>query len=775
MRPVTDAALIEALERQPQMTAGPRPVTDPAILEQLERSPTAMETAADVGESGIRGFNRGLAGVVTAPYRAIDWLGEKATGGGFLPNAEDMPLYRQFLQQPEPETRAGRFSQSAGEALGGSAVPAAGIMQQAGRLSLNAPAVGNLADRFLRPVATAPTAATAIDVAASTGAGLAQESAREAGANPLAQTAASLAGGIVPVVGVNAAARQVPGIVESAAKRIGIHASADGAEPPFTATPGAQDRAAQMIADQLSRSGRSVDDLRGMLAKANEARDFGPPSLAQNALAPVDLDEGLQRLAGSAARQHPEAANIGQAFISARQTGLTPPEGPHAAAAMGLPTRPAFANPITGAQAQRSLGSSFETPKDQFVPMGQMERVRDALKRSLRIRDEGHHGHLDNAYRTEQAIVREGKLEANQLYGEMRAASQGYDIRPHIQPVIDKIAIQVQSPDMGPTTAKLLRRALTEFTTGTGANRQLVSSLNAFDEAKRAVDAIIETAARAGNNNVGRILRGTPENPGLLRELLDAVDGITHNNVGPVYRSARGAFSSNTELREAIDLGRKAFRENSDVTADHFASLSGTTEQKLFRLGLLESFEQHMGRQKRTADVTQAFDNPRVQDLLSTVVPRSEDGSAAFATRPERLGRFLDNEKRMIKTRDVVRGGSTTARNLADDEAFETLSTLVDQFRTIPSAWSIGIRAIEYALDKAFGMRAETAKALAQMLFTAEPARRAEVLARVSSRMGPERMLRFNAALQEAQQATAGAITAQTPMLSAPAPQAQQQ
>lgn len=774
MTPVTDAALIEQLERSTAPPAARRPVTDPALLEQLDAPLSTAETAADVGESTVRGFNRGVANLAMLPLRASAWL-TGTQGRGFAGAGEQ--LLSPYLNQPEPETRAGRYAQSTGEALGGSIVPGGVIMRAASKVPLSGQALPTLADRFLRPVATAPGTATAIDLAASTGSGLAQEGAREAGGGPLAQTAAGLAGGVVPVVAATAAARQAGPAAMALRRKIGIHASADGAEPPFTATPRAQDRAVQMIADQLSRSGRSVDDLRGILAEADQARNFGPPSLAQNALAPVDLDEGLQRLAGSAARQHPEAANIGQTFISARQTGITPPEGARAqaAAAMGLPTRAAFAAPITGAQAQRRLGSSFETPQDQFVPMGQMERVRDALKRSLRIRDEGHHGHLDNAYRTEQAIVREGKLEANKLYGEMRAASQGYDIRPHIQPVIDKVIVQIQSPDIGPTTAKLLRRALAEFTTGTGANRQLVSSLNAFDEAKRAVDAIIETAARAGNNNVGRILRGTPENPGLLRELLDAVDGITHNNAGQSYRAARGAFSSNSELREAIELGRKAFRENSDVTADHFASLSGATEQKLFRLGLLESFEQHMGRQKRTADVTQAFENPRVQDLLSTVVPRSEDGSAAFATRPERLGRFLESERRMIKTRDVVRGGSTTARNLADDEAFETLSTLVDNFRTIPSAWGIVIKSIEYALDKAFGMRAETAKALAQMLFTADPARRAEVLTRVSQRMGPERLLRFNAALQEAQQATAGAITAQTPMLSAPASQPQQQ
>src|SRR5690606_16767791 len=117
----------------------PTDVIRQALAKRFPRQPTTAETVADVGEQAIRGLSRGIVGTVTLPYRAIDWVGEKITGGDFLPNVEDMPLYKPFLQQPEPTTTAGRYARAAGEAVGASALPTAGFVSQASRLAALAP------------------------------------------------------------------------------------------------------------------------------------------------------------------------------------------------------------------------------------------------------------------------------------------------------------------------------------------------------------------------------------------------------------------------------------------------------------------------------------------------------------------------------------------------------------------------------------------------------------------------------------------------------------
>lgn len=719
---------------------------------------TTAETVVDVGMEGTAGINRGVdsfLNFVGMPARAaFNALGANIPEARILSRAN---------VERTPETRAGRFAGSMGEALGSSVVPSAAVLQQANRLRLAAPSLPSLSESLLRPVAAAPTAATTIDVAASLGAGGAQEAAREGGGGPIAQTAASLAGGVVPVVGATSAARTMARAGEAGAQRFGIRASADGAEPVIP--PRAQDRADQMLADTLTRAGVSADDIRRTLGGVQEARTLGPGSRAADATALVDLDPSLQRLAGSVARQSTEAANHARTFMRARHTGVTPSVGTlHPA--HGIPTRPELSPPVTGAQAMRAHGTSYGTPDDRLVPMGQLERLKDALKRSLRIRDEDHHGHGANAYRTEQGMIAGAKNEAKNLYGETYAAGRGVDLTGPLTPVFRQWAERSKSEPQPVEAA--LRRAMRLFFTREGA---LVTDIQRFDKAKQYLDGQIEKlfqSVEGRNRYLGGILNE------MKNDLLRVVDTITTSDMGSKYKAARGAFSSQMEAREALEFGRSAFRGDPNVTADGFAAMT-EGQQKLARLGYFGEAEQAMSGLQRNADATRIFSTPRQQEVLQIMIPRSERGSAAFHNRPERFGKYIEGERQMIETRDVVRGGSPTARNLADDEAFEVLNSVVEQFKNNPSTWTFGKLAVDYAISKAFGMRADTAKALGEMLFTADPTRRGEIIQRVAQRMGPERMLRFSQILQEAQQSGAASIFASTGNLASGAAAATQQ
>lgn len=169
-----------------------------------KESPGVLGYAADVGEQAIRGINKGLTNIATVPYRAVDWAVEKITGGQGLPDVETMPLYKQFLDQPEARTTPGRYAAKAGEVVGASALPVATVMANAGRLAALAPTttMRALGQTVGQNIVAAPGAAAALDIASGTTGGIAEQGAKEAGFGSTGQTIAGMAGSLIPGIGM---------------------------------------------------------------------------------------------------------------------------------------------------------------------------------------------------------------------------------------------------------------------------------------------------------------------------------------------------------------------------------------------------------------------------------------------------------------------------------------------------------------------------------------------------------------------------------------------
>lgn len=720
---------------------------DAPVVAEPRASNDEPSVAADIAWKLPAGINSGVDSLINLPYNLIRWPTNLATGRETLP---DVKYLRRFNADRPAETTPGRFAEATGEAIGSSILPTGFFLSKAEKLAKLKPetvprAFGERIGAFF---AETPGRAVAADAVGATAAGVGQQMAREAGLGPGFEIAAGAAAPVVPVAvatgGERILRRGAEAISPTLARwrangdailrKLGVEASADGGLPPNV---GAQAASDQIIANQLRRAGLTVDDIETALTSAAEARRFHSSGAAQDALAPVDLDPSLQRLAGSLVRSSPEAANVASDFMYARQSGLSPARGELPPSA-GLPTRDMLAKPKAGAP-----------------PMGQMERVRDAMKRALLIRDEDFHGHAANANRTDQAILRAAREEAQALYGDAYAAGGNINVRPTVEPVLDRWR-NASAEEPGPVSAAI-KRGIRLFETERGP----VTSVERFDKAKQYLDGEIEKlfeSAQGRNRYLGGVLTK------FKNELLDAVDNIGTSDLGTKYKAARGAYGSHMESREALQMGRDAFKADSDIGVDAFRSLADNPgQQKLFRLGLLSGFEKQAGASKRTADITQIFENPRIQELLSEVIPRSGRGTAEFADRPERFGRYLGNEKTMIQTRNEVAGNSKTAQRLADDEAYEQLQAVFEQFHS-PSILGYAKKITQWSLNKAFGYRADTAAAMADDLFTADPARRAQLLARVRERMGQERFVYFSHLMQQQRQqlapAKAAAVTA---------------
>ncbi len=180
--------------------SGSSTTTSSGMPRVRDEGPPLADSLMEGAEYLVRGFNKGLVGLGTLPYRGVDWVGEKLTGGDFLPNVEEMSAYKPFLQQPEPETDVGRYAEAIGEATGSSAIPSAGILSNAQRMAAIAPtnAVKSAVQQLGTQVSARPGAAVAADLVASAGAGAGQQAAEDSGFGPTGQMIAGLAGGMAP-------------------------------------------------------------------------------------------------------------------------------------------------------------------------------------------------------------------------------------------------------------------------------------------------------------------------------------------------------------------------------------------------------------------------------------------------------------------------------------------------------------------------------------------------------------------------------------------------
>jgi len=498
---------------------------------------------------------------------------------------------------------------------------------------------------------------------------------------------------------------------------------------------GAGDAADEIMTQWMRSGGDNPAALQKKIDDATEAGRLYSNSSAVDATMLADVSPSMQKLAGAATRSSPEAAAQASTVIKARQTGVAPIGDAEQAIAdaAGLVTR----NPL----AKRVKGEK---------PAGQFERVGDAFKRALTIHDKDFHKMGENAYQTEKSMMAALKVEADKLYGEARKASENFNVAPVVQPVIQKWAGEIDMLPIG--EAGLVRKALRQFTMGNG---NVVTSLDAFDKGKRAVDGLIGRARTAGDNNAVRVLTGIKD------EMVSAVDSVGTQDIGRKYAAARDYYSSQMDLMDALELGRKAFRDNPEALVDQFRAMS-TGQQKMFRLGVLESFKKEAGGKKRSADVVQMFETPRMQDLLREVIPRS--GGKVYATRPERFGDYLQNEKAMIGTRDAVTGNSQTQPRAMDDALFarQTASEIFDRVRSQPSLLSWGLELGSAAMNKVFGFREDVAAELARRLFTANPQERERILTALQQRMGQSRFDEWVNTLNTAAQqiGSAGAIAA---------------
>lgn len=517
--------------------------------------------------------------------------------------------------------------------------------------------------------------------------------------------------------------------------------------PPMRApdAEGAERAALSVIGQQLTRAGVTPQQLQQRLDDLSETRRFYSNSQAADAMALADIDPSLQRLAGAAARQQPEAYNIAERFIRTRQTGHSAPEFVEEMTLRGLPSKPQF------------------DVNDTDTVAGQFDRINDALKRAYGLTDKKFHGHERNGYRTALKISEQQRERADETYTAAMKLAEAVDVQKYLAPtykdILDDIS-QMTDSFRGPAQ-RMIKRLMSAKT------------LRDFDREKRVADSVI---SRYYNKNSDRMA------PEIGRELNDIKNRLLaslddHPSFGGAYKDARKAWQSDQEFIEALDAGRNAFKSGERKALEEYAMLGKKPGmeaadkdrldelQKLYRLGMLDALYEKRPASGR--DVTKLFEDPKTARILSGVF-KQRKGTFSPQEQGRRLEGLLRDESAGIETRNKVLGGSPTARNLQDDaqlQFMQEIEEVVASARSSQPVTAFVERQVTRAIETLFGFRADTAQAIADKLFNADPTVRQLTVIQLREFMGNERMELFqrfmaglNQRLSRASATTAGGM-----------------
>jgi hypothetical protein len=274
-----------------------------------------------------------------------------------------------------------------------------------------------------------------------------------------------------------------------------------------------------------------------------------------------------------------------------------------------------------------------------------------------------------------------------------------------------------------------------------------INTVQRFDAAKKQLDDVIESSMQPST------IPGAAARPtNLTRELMQFRSGLMDRVHEPnaqglptknvAYQEARDAWGSAAENQQAVQAGREAFRDGSEISAENFRNLT-PSQQRLFRIGASDSINMMMGTKRPGNDVTQLFQQRRVRDLMAEMIPESR-GNGVFADRQARFGDYMNRQERMVRTRNEALGGSQTAQRGVDDDVFKNDAALsmIDRFRTM-GLKEFALEQIAHVGRQMFGFSQDVAHHLAERLTTTDPVQRAQFIAEITAAAGPQRAQRL--------------------------------
>lgn len=279
---------------------------------------------------------------------------------------------------------------------------------------------------------------------------------------------------------------------------------------------------------------------------------------------------------------------------------------------------------------------------DPTVSTGQAARVSDDAAQALAG------GKTKSANQTVDELLEERKRAAGPLYEGAKKFSDPIDVAPILSHLEQRLG-----EAKGPIRAALER-----------ARRMLVdpegnpeSRLASLHEAKLALDEMMD---RSAQNSLGNTARREVRE--IQTMLLGAMDQGSHG----LYAAARARFAGPSRSMEAVQMGRRIFAEDAEITAKEIRNLS-PTDREFFTVGVIQAVRDRAQLTANTGDVVRNIvGNPRLRERLGAAVPNAKDFTNFVFD--------LEREAAMSRTLAKTRGSRTTPLKESVEDAGETVA-----------------------------------------------------------------------------------------------------
>jgi len=170
-------------------------------------------------------------------------------------------------------------------------------------------------------------------------------------------------------------------------------------------------------------------------------------------------------------------------------------------------------------------------------------------------------------------------------------------------------------------------------------------TLKALHYGKMALDDMIDSAVRSGNNQAARNLTT------MKKQWLQEMDAVS-----PDYARGRGIYAGHAANQRAMDMGRKSVLVHPDQAAKEMAGMSAS-EREFYRQGFM---------QKVTEQIENAPDKGNmVNRIFGTKTKRDRMKAILGEERYNELAKKFDVENKMYDTYGKVNVGSDTAQRMA--------------------------------------------------------------------------------------------------------------
>lgn len=718
---IGDPGLIAALEARAVQTAA-TPVGDPDLIAALESKAKKPEVsvALDVAKQAITSPFQGFNNLYYLPNSAVNFLSSKLGG----PEA----LLGVGPENPagEPETAAGRYTQSIGEQLGASAIPAAGLAMR-GANALVRP-LGYLADYLL----------------GSAGAGTAVQAVRDYGGGPIAQTVAGMVGGIGGAAAGTMAART--GRVAGAAYKYGRDMARGAESIPGDAASGPYQAGLTKVADTLAEAGvgpgqleRQVAppvswqlstrqnnpivqaDINEMIAQSLEGRtaaaiaaDYGvhpstvtryvntyreanitPMSIldlaketrGEGAALPVTRlgkasaslsqdSQAAEALHNRQLGQQGRAADIIQQTTSdAELTRRAAQAEADFRAARPAPNAPLTATEKTALQAEQSrVRSEFEAQRDQGR---EMEFAREDLNRRTQAQTNANYAKL---HALPDIVVDEnlGRILAQPLARQqwdkarMLAEADGTQI-PTYDEITRTFGIRPKG-GLGLDRETGTPEAPAQYPGNPPAQPAALVPVRALDYFQRA----LRLDAKSGGTE-GHALNT------IRQRVIDALDPQNpvagHTPLVPGFRATMGAYRTGMAGDEAFAAGEALVAKASSPTRAALREFDNMTpdQQHLFRMGFARKLMDGVSGTNESANAVAKFQNEGTRQTIRRVFPQEQADAMIRGMRRENITTGTRN--------DIYRGSQTAEKSSDMAKLMDTAKAAADFVTGGPLSW----------------------------------------------------------------------------------------